>query len=332
MEKGLSRRAVLALTLAGLAGAGMTAPPPVAAHFPGKRTRRVSTTTDKGRRVTAQVFMPDDAAGPAPSVMVLHDGAGLAANIRWVNAEIGRRGYLAVAPDLYEGLPDPPRTPAEQVERMAALDPESTLDSLRSWLRWQKAHFRSSGRVGVVAFGDGAPWAARAIAAETSSALVCVHPPLADTAFELAARRGVLMLHLSARDQPAETERVATLERIAATSGQRVAAFWYDAHVGFANFLGNTYDKEADTLALARTTDFLAQTLRLLWGHDREGYCRCRNWELLPWPLRPCGPRPPSPRKASRRATRTPGSRASRPIPPTIGRSPLAGGCIPSGR
>lgn len=246
MTTPISRRTLLAL-----AGAAAACPPALA-HFPGKRSRLVTTTTDLGRRVSAQVFMPGDADGPLPAVMVVHDRAGLAATIRWFNAEMGRRGFLAVAPNLYEGEPSPPAA-------MSALDPTATLDALRSWLRWQKAHFRSNGHVGVVAFGEGAVWAARAAVGESVAGLACCCSSLGDPAFAEAARRSDILAHLSTPDQGTQSQRVAELEAISATAGHRLTAYWYDARLGFTDFLGNTYDKASDALVIARTTDFFAE-------------------------------------------------------------------------
>lgn len=230
----MRRRTLLTFALAAFPLAAL--PTAGRAHFPGKRSRRTTTQSDGGQHLTAFVYTPE--AVPAPAVMVVHGQDGLGAGLRSLNAELGRKGFMAAAPHL--------------AEEAILADAARTQDALTSWMRWLKAHFSSNGRLAVMGFGEGGAWAARACLAEPAHGLVCFCPPLADPALAEAAARLPLLLHLSTPAQSAAAK----------LAPSRAESHWYSAGAGFADVLSADYDREADSLASGRTFDFLKRSLR----------------------------------------------------------------------
>lgn len=115
------------------------------------------TLSSPSGAVPAWVATPEG-EGPWPGVVVLHDAGGMTRDLCDQADWLASEGYLAVAPDLYQG-----GAPVRCMVRltrdlMAGRDaqPMALIEAARTWLL---AHARCTGRVGVIGFCMGGGFA-----------------------------------------------------------------------------------------------------------------------------------------------------------------------------
>jgi len=101
-----------------------------------------------------------EAAEPAPAVLVIHEVTGLIDYVREVADQVARHGFVALAPDLYEG-----RT-ATGMEDGAPLRDKVTDDVFRAKIgaaiRYLKSRPYSTEQIGVIGFCMGGGFSLRA--------------------------------------------------------------------------------------------------------------------------------------------------------------------------
>lgn len=95
-----------------------------------------------------------DPAAPGPAVLVVHDSFGFLPHVRRAGERLAAAGFVAVAPDLYDG-----RSTTDQAEAallMGALDQNEALQNLSQAIRELRDDPRvAGGRVGAVGFWMG---------------------------------------------------------------------------------------------------------------------------------------------------------------------------------
>jgi len=249
----LSRRRALRLALAAVGGFIVAGP--AFSHPRSRKFQHVQITTDGGHRSRA-VFSDLDNP-PAPAVMLVHDHWGASASVRWVASELGRQGFLAVVPDLFDGRVV--ENESQGRRWLADLDANRSLDVLTSWTRWLKAHFYSTGRVATLAWGGGCDWSLQASIRENVAAAV-VYYPEQKSARDFPADASVpIMGHLDER-----TDAAIPTTPAPATYAAKGYEHWYQysAKAGFADFIRPSFDASADALAWKRTLAFLNQRLK----------------------------------------------------------------------
>jgi carboxymethylenebutenolidase len=108
------------------------------------------------RSVTAQIAVP--AAGRGPGVVVLHEAWGLDDHIRGVCARLAREGFVALAPDLFDGRLA--RDVAEAHRLVAALEDARVLADLDGAVQALLCHAAVDGaKLGVLGFCMGGHFA-----------------------------------------------------------------------------------------------------------------------------------------------------------------------------
>lgn len=113
-------------------------------------------STDDSTVARDYLVTPEVARGPG--VLVLHSGRGLTDFVRQFCHRLSREGFVALAPDLFEGRT--PTTVEAARECKASLDGDRTGRRLEDVAEFLRRHESVSRRtVGVVGFGYGAEWA-----------------------------------------------------------------------------------------------------------------------------------------------------------------------------
>lgn len=109
---------------------------------------------------TSRDYLVTPEVGRGPGVVVLHSGRGVTDFVERLCHRLAREGYVALAPDLFDG--ETPTTVEDSEAVKASLDPGRALRRLEdatSFLRGYEETSRQ--RVGVAGLGYGAEWACR---------------------------------------------------------------------------------------------------------------------------------------------------------------------------
>jgi carboxymethylenebutenolidase len=171
-----------------------------------------------------------------------------------VAADLGGRGYMALAIDLYDGR----RTddPEEARGFLEQLDPAKATDTVMSWLGALKNRPEATGKVGTVGWCFGGGWSLNASIAFPVDATVVYYGKVDRPARQLARLQGPVLGHFAERDPWINKEMVSAFEQAMDEAGKPYTVHWYDADHGFANPTTGQYDRKDASLAWSRTLEF----------------------------------------------------------------------------
>ena len=252
-----SRRQVVKGIAAGMPLAAVLADP-VLARAAARSLEQVSMTTAEGQSVIAALAMP--ARTPAPAVMLIHEWWGLNDQIKAVAADLGRKGYMALAIDLYKGVmtadPDEARALLEE------LDPSQATDTVMSWIGALKNRPEATGKIGTVGWCFGGGWSLNASIASPVDATVIYYGKVDRPAQQLARLKGPVLGHFAERDQWINSDMVSAFEKAMGEAAKPYAVHWYDADHAFANPSAGQYDRKDARLAWTRTLEFFREHLK----------------------------------------------------------------------
>lgn len=115
-------------------------------------------------RSLARDYLASPDVGRGPGLVVLHSGRGVTPFVERCCHRLAREGYVAVAPDLFDGAT--PGTVEAARHRKDSLEPGATLRRLEDTAEFLKQYDDTSRRrVGIVGLGFGAEWACDLVAA-----------------------------------------------------------------------------------------------------------------------------------------------------------------------
>ena len=215
------------------------------------------TTVAGGKTVAAALALPTRV--PAPTVMLIHEWWGLNDQIKSVAAELAKKGYMALAIDLYDGKV------ADQQEEANALtqtlDPARATATLAAWIDWLKNDPNSAGKVATIGWCFGGGWSLNASLAAPVDATVIYYGDVRKTAKELARLKGPVLGHFATRDRWITLEMITDFDREMKAAGGSLTVHWYEADHAFANPTSARYDAEDAALAWRRTLAFLETNL-----------------------------------------------------------------------
>jgi carboxymethylenebutenolidase len=215
------------------------------------------------RPARSYLALPEGVSGPWPAVLVLHAWWGLTDMFTGVCDRLAAAGFIAFAPDLYDG---PTATTIADAERLME---ESDGARSRAIALAAIAHLREHATVrdspiGVVGFSMGANWAFHlsVLRSEDIAAVVAFYGGTMERA-DFASARAAYLGHFAERDDFEPLEAVRALEEQIRDGGREVTFHIYPG-TGHWFFEGNrpdAYDAEAARLAWERTVTFLQRTL-----------------------------------------------------------------------
>ena len=203
-------------------------------------------------------FNAGDGKTGKPSVIVIHEWYGLNDQIRGVADRYVREGFVAFAPDLYQGKLATDDATAEKY--MKGLDWARAVEDIRHAVQALVARDAKT-RVGITGFCMGGAVALAAAAAVPELA-ACVPfygiPEKADYAKMKAKVQG----HFANKDGWITPAKVDALEKTLKGAGVPVEVFRYDAGHAFMREGGKAYSPDDAKKAWERAVSFLKASLK----------------------------------------------------------------------
>jgi len=200
------------------------------------------------------------ASGIGPGILVLHAWWGLNDTIKDICDRLANEGYVAYAPDLFNGRIAQTIAEAEQLSSQADSEREANIAAAVDHL-WDHVQARDRG-LGVVGFSFGAYYALQLSAGDPERVrAVALFYGCGDGDFDQA--RATYLGHFAANDPYEPAENVDWLEN-ALQSSSRSATFHRYEGVGHwfcEPDRVDAYDETAANLAWKRTLTFLNKTL-----------------------------------------------------------------------
>jgi carboxymethylenebutenolidase len=196
-----------------------------------------------------------------PGVVVLHSWWGLNEFFKKVCDRLAQEGFVAAAPDLYNGAV---ATTLEDAKKLSeSLDREQALIKVVGTAEFLKTHASVQGSgMGAVGFSLGASWALRLSIVEPNDiAAVVVFYGTGDGNFSLA--KAAYLGHFAPQD-PWETDQdIQNLEDMLHSAGRETVFYTYlgTNHWFMEENRPKEYDPQAAGLAWQRTLDFLKKQL-----------------------------------------------------------------------
>ncbi|MEM1349997.1 MAG: dienelactone hydrolase family protein, partial [Myxococcota bacterium] len=183
--------------------------------------------------------------------------------IRGMTEQLAKRGYVALAVDLYGKEPATTSDAATAMMKEAMGQSDVLVENLG-----QASAFlaeRSSGKRGVIGWCFGGAWSLQASLAmpEALDAVVVYYGRLITDEAKLSALDDPLLGIFGAQDEGIPVESVRTFEATLEKLGKDATIHVYDgASHAFANPSGSAYNQQAAEDAWAKTTAFLDTHLK----------------------------------------------------------------------
>lgn len=204
-------------------------------------------------QVRAYQVKPAKAAGPLPSVVVVHENRGLNPYIEDVARRVAKAGFIALAPDGLSSVGGYPGNDERGRELQKQVEPEKLMNDFFAAIEYLRAAPTGTGKVGITGFcyGGGVSNAA-AVAYPELAAAVPFYGRQAKPE-DVARIKAPLLLHFAEKDDNVNATWPA-YEAALKAAGTR-----YEAHVypgtnhGFHNDSTPRYDEAAAKLAWERT-------------------------------------------------------------------------------
>jgi carboxymethylenebutenolidase len=212
-----------------------------------------------GNTATGYIAIPE--RGEGPGVLVLHAWWGLNDFFKNLCERLAREGFVAVAPDLYDGATASTIDEAKQL--LSTLNFEQAKTKVISTAEYIRDHPAVRGKgIGAIGFSMGGAWALllSSLMPEDIAAVVVFY---GSEAADFAAARAAYLGHFAENDEWEPLEGIRQMEADLRAAGRKVTFYTY-SHAGHWFFESNrpeNYDPEGAALAWQRTCDFLRESL-----------------------------------------------------------------------
>ena len=228
------------------------------------RTEYVTYSSPQGHgTMRGLMAWPDNAQGPFPAVLVIHENRGLNPYIEDVVRRFAVEGFLSFGPDALTSLGGYPGTDERGREMQRELDRVKITEDFVAAANFLMTHPDSMGKVGAVGFCFGGMMvntlAVRLPNLAAAAPFYGGQPP-ADQVAQIVAP---LLIHYASEDQRINAGWPA-YEAALETAGKQYTMYMYEnTQHGFHNDTTPRYDAAAAKLAQDRTIAFFKQHLTL---------------------------------------------------------------------
>ncbi len=213
---------------------------------------------------TARGYLAVPESGSGPGVILLQEWWGLDDSVRRYADRFAEDGFLALAPDLYNG--ETTEQPDEAEQKMMAMNMEQAVKDMRGAVDYLKQHegFQGDG-VGSVGFclgGGLAVWAAAE--SDDVDAVVTYYYVMPHGKPDFSKVKAPVLGHFGTNDDFVPVDDAKQLEQELREAGSDVDFEFYEgaghAFAGDHNRIG-TYDEDKANEAWRKTIDFLKRHL-----------------------------------------------------------------------
>ncbi len=209
---------------------------------------------------TAHAYANRPAAAPKGAVLIMHEWWGLNDWIRHEADEMAGLGYLALAPDLYDGKVA--KSPDEAGQLMGALD-QARADKIEAaavaWLS-RSAPGAKIATIGWCMGGSQSLLASLSNAGRVAATVIYYGAPV-DTVSKLKELKGPMLGIYAEKDGWITPDKVDAFDKALTEAGVKHDFYRFDADHAFANPTGGRYKGEAAREAWALTIAFLSANL-----------------------------------------------------------------------
>jgi carboxymethylenebutenolidase len=211
--------------------------------------------------VRGNLVLPKGEKKP-PGVVVIHEVWGLTSHIKDVARRLGVEGFMAIAPDAFTPLGDPPKDPQGAFTMIRQLDENTTIQDYIAAAKYLQTHPRSNGNVGVVGFCWGGGMANQ-VAVNWPDLKAAVPFYGGQPATEDVPKiKASLLLHYAGDDARINAGIPAFEEALKKASVDYTLYMYKGAQHAFYNDTNpERYNKEAAQLAWKRTIEFFKKKL-----------------------------------------------------------------------
>ena len=228
------------------------------------RTEYVTYSSPQGHgTMRGLMAWPDNAQGPFPAVLVIHENRGLNPYIEDVVRRFAVEGFLSFGPDALTPLGGYPGTDEGGVEMQRELDRVKITEDFVAAANFLMTHPDSTGKVGAVGFCFGGGMvntlAVRLPNLAAAAPFYGGQPP-ADQVAQIGAP---LLIHYASEDQRINAGWPAYEAALEAAGKQYTMYMYENTQHGFHNDTTPRYDAAAAKLAQDRTIAFFKQHLTL---------------------------------------------------------------------
>ncbi len=214
-----------------------------------------------GRSARGYLSLPKK---PGPGIVVVQEWWGLVDHIKELADRFAAEGFVALAPDLYNG--EKTKSPDEAGKMLMALNIGEAAKDMKGAADYLHAldHVQPK-TVGILGFcmgGQLALYAATEFPEQFSAGVdfYGIHP---NAQIDPARLKVPILAHFAKQDHNVPEASARALVESIETSGKSIEAHFYDAdHAFFNDSRPEVYDPEAASLAWTRTLDFLNRHLR----------------------------------------------------------------------
>jgi carboxymethylenebutenolidase len=222
----------------------------------------VTYGTVDGKALRGYLARPAAATPGAPAIVLIHEWWGLNDNIRAVADRYAGEGYVVLAVDMFGRSTTLPDTAMVLYQAAMANVPlgEKNVGAAIAYLKANGAT-----KIGAIGFCFGGHWSLRTglVGGRDINAVVIYYgAPISDSQ-QLARLKAPVLGLYGARDNGIPADSVNAMSRKLTASGARIETTFYpEAHHGFANPSGESYDEVAAKDAWRKSLVFFQSHLR----------------------------------------------------------------------
>lgn len=213
-------------------------------------------------RLSTPAYLALPAARSGPGVLLIHAWWGLNSFFKQTCDRLADEGFVAIAPDLYDGEVALTVEDAERLRNKPRGEP--TYKTLLAAIEQLRAHPAVHGpRIGVVGFSMGAHWALWLAAQRPELPLGAVVAFYGARAGDFSHSQAAFQGHFAQHDEWVSAASLKKLGKNLQAAGRPAELFVYPGagHWFFEADRADAYDAQAAGLAWSRTVEFLRKSL-----------------------------------------------------------------------